>query len=240
MLNDLQAAFAAHNWLLLVMLAAVYCRKLASPSSAFPITIPTNWRPTVTAAFGLVIAVVAALQAGKSGGEAALAGATVAASTGFLDGLLTAIFGKPADAPGWAKAIVFLFDDVAGSGQGQAPPAASAKAKSIPPLPLLFGLVFVLGCGLTTTQVQAIVTAEQDACEVGVLMTSVIPIGSDPQAVAADVKLACGIADSATPYVIQVIQAFIANQPTPPPAGAVYKPSPRVLGKRGAALAPSP
>lgn len=239
MLNDLQAAFAAHNWLLLVMIAAVYCRKLASPSSAFPVTIPVNWRPTVTAAFGLVIAVVAALQAGKPWGEAALAGATVAASTGFLDGLLTAIFGQPANAPSWAKAIVFLFDDVAGS--GQAPPAASSKAKSIPPLPMLcFGLVFVLGCGLTTTQVQAIVTAEQDACEVGVLMTSVIPIGSDPQAVAADVKLACGIADSATPYVIQVIQAFIANQPTPPPAGAVYKPSPRVLGKRGAALAPTP
>ena len=82
-----------------------------------------------------------------------------------------------------------------------------------------------------------ILTAEEDACTLLVLASSVIPIGTNPALVTADVKLACNIAETATSYVEQVIAAYMAGQAdagiAPPAAAGPYKPSPLVLARRG-------
>ena len=104
----------AHNYLALFLIVAVYCRKLTSADSKFPITLPVNWRPSVSAFFGLSYIVVGARAAGQTWLTAALMGVAAGVATGFFDGLLTAIFGDPAKAPSWAKAVVFLIDDLGG------------------------------------------------------------------------------------------------------------------------------
>jgi hypothetical protein len=59
------------------------------------------------------------LQAGRGWGTSLLVGAIGLISGGFLDGLLAALFGGATSAPGWARALVGLVDQVA---QGQAKP----------------------------------------------------------------------------------------------------------------------
>jgi hypothetical protein len=120
-----------------------------------------------------------------------------------------------------------------------APPSSASKSRTPPNLPVLFmGICCAIAIAWTflimacTPAAQAFaLTAEQDACELLVMGSSTIPIGTDPAQVANDVKLACNLADQATPYLISAITAFEANQ-APPPTG-VYRPSPLVLAKRG-------
>lgn len=158
-ITDLVTALQSHNYLALFILLALYARKLSGPDSKCPINIPPTWAPTVTAAFGLVYGVLASRQSGLSWGEAALNGFVTAGSTGFLDGMLTAIFNH-GNAPSWARAIVFIVDDITGKtppapgngsqvqkipeGLPKAPPAAMfvalaclliGCAKPLPPLP---------------------------------------------------------------------------------------------------------
>ena len=82
-----------------------------------------------------------------------------------------------------------------------------------------------------------VLTAEQDACQLLVLGSSVIPIGTDPAVVAADVRLACDIVETATGYVEQVVAAYMGGQAeagtAPPAAAGPYLPSARVLARRG-------
>jgi hypothetical protein len=120
--TDVLNAIAAHQWLALVLLVAVYLRKLLSPGSAFPWTVPVNWRPAIVGAAGLVVAVVSSKQAGSSWESALVIGATGGALTTFLDGLVVALFGSPAAAPSWAKAILAIIEDVA----PPAPPASGS------------------------------------------------------------------------------------------------------------------
>jgi hypothetical protein len=120
--TDVLNAIAAHQWLALVLLVAVYLRKLLSPGSAFPWTVPVNWRPAIVGAAGLVVAVVSSKQAGSSWESALVIGATGGALTTFLDGLVVALFGSPAAAPAWAKFILGIIEQVA----PPAPPASSS------------------------------------------------------------------------------------------------------------------
>jgi hypothetical protein len=182
-LSDLLALASAKNYLAIVLLLALYARKLVGPDSKFPISLSPNWRPTVTAAIGLVYVFVVALQGGKSLPMAGLDAFAVAATTGFADGLLTAIFNHAA-APSWARALVFIFDELgggsapgAGGGAGLAAVAASTYAIGWRLFAIMFGgtglilaLAFVASlAGCTQQQVkqaQSIaIKLTDDACQ---------------------------------------------------------------------------
>ena len=114
--------------------------------------------------------------------------------------------------------------------------SAAVKASSAASTTLLTAFVLV-GCSGSLPPVQNVLTAEQTACQDLVLLSSVIPVGTDPKVVAADIQLACGIAESVTPFLVQVVAAFEAGQAdagsAPPAAAGPYKPSLMVLAKRG-------
>jgi hypothetical protein len=112
-LDDLLTAVKSKSYLPLFGIALLYIRKLLSPDSKFPITIPARWLGVVSAFVGLVYGFVASLQAGSSIATALLACTVLAATSGFFDGLLTAIFNHD-DAPKWAKALVLLVDNIVG------------------------------------------------------------------------------------------------------------------------------
>lgn len=182
-ITDLVSALGSHNYLALFILLALYARKLSGPDSKFPLDIPPAWAPTVTATFGLVYGVLASHQGGQSWGTAALTGFVTAGSTGFLDGLLTAIFNH-GNAPGWARAIVFIVDDITGSGSGSGSSSGSGTAPTLPkplthpsPIPpppaatlrrlALLGFTYVTlsGCGKLPPGTPADVQAEVDCVQ---------------------------------------------------------------------------
>lgn len=139
-LQQILAALGSKHYLGLAIVLTLYLRKLASSDSKFPFTIRTTWLPSVSAFGGLVYGFESSLQGGASAGAAALGALAVAASTGFFDGLVTAIWAN-GNAPRWAQALVFLIDDIdsvsgsasgGGSVQGSgATPAAKAPADAI-------------------------------------------------------------------------------------------------------------
>jgi hypothetical protein len=125
-LSQIVSAISAGHYLALIVIVSLYVRKLASTASAFPfLNIPTTWLPTISAAGGLVYGVASSIQGGEAVGASFLDCAAAAASSGFLDGLLTAIFAAHA-APAWARAIVGAFDNIAGGGGSTAAKGASA------------------------------------------------------------------------------------------------------------------
>jgi hypothetical protein len=120
----------------------------------------------------------------------------------------------------------------------------TSKLSNLVPAAILSAFIATAGVAVVTQQPActpiasaAVLTAEEDACQLLVLGSSVIPIGTNPAQVTADIKLACGIAETATSYVEQVVEAYIASQTDagllPPAAAGPYKPSPLVLAKRG-------
>ena len=117
-INQIVAAFAQHNWLLLVMIGAVYARTVFSAQSKFPITFKPNWLPVFSAIAGAVIVTDTGLMAGKSVGAAVLLGVVGFVSGGAADGMVVAIFGDTSKAPTWAKALVGFVDDVFGGQAG--------------------------------------------------------------------------------------------------------------------------
>jgi hypothetical protein len=131
-LNSIIAAIAAHNWLALVLIVAVYLRTLFSSKSAFPLTLPPNWQPVFVAFAGGVISTVGTIEAGKPVASALLAGVVGLITSGFLDGLVAAIFGSPANAPAWAKAIVMILDDVVEGGGGSGSGSSASSSGSSP------------------------------------------------------------------------------------------------------------
>jgi hypothetical protein len=162
MINDIIALAQGQHWLALIALATLILRKWTSSASSFPITIPQRWQGTVTAAGGLVYGLVSALQAGTPWQPALIGMAVAAGASGFLDGLLVAVFNHDA-APGWARAIVFVFDDLTKPTNGTkagpmgppgpqgppgppaSPPADFRKAGAIV---LAMLVAFASGCGL--------------------------------------------------------------------------------------------
>lgn len=134
-LTDLLALLQGQHWLAAIALLTLVLRKWTSAASSFPVTIPQRWRGTVTAVGGLVYGLVAARQAGASWAAATLSMAIAAGAGGFLDGLLVAIFDHDA-APSWARAIVFIFDDLTTSSSPPVTPTAPVTpTPEIPPPP---------------------------------------------------------------------------------------------------------
>ena len=140
------------NYLAIFLLITFYVRKLTSPESKFPITLPPRWAPAVSALAGLAYGVLASVNVGATWQEAALAGAGSAVASGLLDGLLVAIFGSSAGAPGWARGLVLAVDDAARS--SAAPPTPRSPMDTHPDAPasirgggLMMGLLIVaLSC----------------------------------------------------------------------------------------------
>jgi hypothetical protein len=85
---------------------------------------------------------------------------------------------------------------------------------------------------LTPAEQAEVLTAEQDGCKDAVLASSIIPIGTNPTIVTADIQAACELLETTTSYVTAVVVAFEADMVdggTAPPAGAVYVPSPMAM-----------
>lgn len=225
--TDILAAVQSHNWLVLVMLVALWARKLTSADSLFPVNIPPNWRPVILGVLAMVIAGDGALEAHR-GVQAALLSALAAGGAGYVfDGLLTAIFGKASNAPTWAKALVFVVDDVA----GKAAPATVAVPKDKGPqagsvhvpalfmvavvsLTLLLTGTFLTGC---TPGAQAVV---QDAgkltlCVDGAVFASVEAGATTFEDIAAAIAQAgCG------PIAMNEIEAIVALLQSKQPTGS--------------------
>ena len=127
--TDILAAIAAHNWQALVLLVAIYLRVVLSPTSAYLVNLPPNWRPLPVALAGAVVTFVTAEQAHQSAMVAATATFAGLVAAGFFDGVLAAAFGDPAHAPTWAKFVVGILDD-AGKASGG---GGSATAPVTPP-----------------------------------------------------------------------------------------------------------
>ncbi|MGO9832608.1 MAG: hypothetical protein ACLP1X_00155 [Polyangiaceae bacterium] len=181
-LAQMIAALKDGHYLALIILITLYLRKLASPTSKFPLNIPTTWLSTVTATGGLVYGFEMSLQDGASFGTATLSALAVAASSGFFDGLVTAIFAH-GQAPSWAKALVFLVDDVAGSsgsnstGTGSFAPPAGPKPADPPKPPaaarhglvlartgLIATLVMLMSCATLQALIPELTTIENKIC----------------------------------------------------------------------------
>jgi hypothetical protein len=113
----------AGQWLALAVLIAAYLRRLTSPDSKFPVTLPPAWQPVATATVGAGYAGIVSYQAGMPAQNAILCTVLSAGAAGVADMVIVAVFGDPAKAPGWARAIVFLFDDLTGGGTKVLPPA---------------------------------------------------------------------------------------------------------------------
>jgi hypothetical protein len=138
-ISQLLGALGAHRYLFAFVLLAAYTRRLTASDSQFPLSVPSAWRPVVTSFVGLGYGVLASVQAGASWRTASLGGLISAATGGFADMLLVAIFANPAKAPAWARALAFVFDDfkgdAAGGASGSAPPSASSNGVPPPQAP---------------------------------------------------------------------------------------------------------
>jgi hypothetical protein len=119
LLEQLLALATSHGGLGIVAIVVVYARKVLSPASGFPVTVSPRWLPIVSALGGLALGAVDGLQTGQRWPSVLLGAAIGAGSTGFADSLLTAIFDHD-NAPKWARALVFVFDDITGHGAPKA------------------------------------------------------------------------------------------------------------------------
>ena len=159
-LNAIIAAFGSHNWLVLVMIGALYARTLFSNKSRFPWSWAPNWLPLFSGLAGAVITVDASMMKGSTLAASLPLGFLGLVAGGFFDGLLAAIFGAPANAPTWAKFLVGIIDDIEGGGGGGAAkknsvdPVTAEAAKLSPPaskrlgrgLALASSLLLLAGC----------------------------------------------------------------------------------------------
>ncbi|HSY21509.1 MAG TPA: hypothetical protein VK841_05315 [Polyangiaceae bacterium] len=112
--DALLQAFEAHNWMPGLVMLSLLVRTWLSDKSAFPVTLPVDWQPVVVAAATAFVNAVASVQAGLPAGTVIMSTLVWAASTGFLDGVLVAMWGSPSKAPWWGKFIVMAFDEIEG------------------------------------------------------------------------------------------------------------------------------
>jgi hypothetical protein len=113
-INALIAAFGAHNWLALVLAAAVYLRFLFSDESKFPATWNPELRPLFSGIAGAIVVSVTARDNGAAWGVAVMAGVGGLVAGGFVDGMACAIWGTTAKAPAWARWLVMAIDGIFG------------------------------------------------------------------------------------------------------------------------------
>jgi len=125
-MNDIITLLTSHNYLALALFLIVYARKLTSSDSKFPITVPAQWLPVVTGALAMAYGEVTDLVAHQTLLSATLDALAIGGSVGVADALLTAIFSS-GNAPKWAKALVFIFDDLTGQTPPAPPPTPAGK-----------------------------------------------------------------------------------------------------------------
>ena len=121
--SALLAAFRAHNWMPALVMMSLLVRTWLTDKSKFPMSLPPNWQPVVVAGAAGFVNAVATAQAGAP--PMIVLSTTMAwmASTGFLDGVLAAMWGDTQKAPWWGRAVVMSFDTTRGPPSGPALPA---------------------------------------------------------------------------------------------------------------------
>lgn len=125
-----------HAWIALILILAAYVRKLVSTESQFPVNLTPSARTLIAGAAGAVIACATAREAGQAWLASGLIGFAALVASSFFDGLLTAIFGSVANAPSWAKALVFIVDDIGGGGgTSQTPYRTNQNVQATPSKP---------------------------------------------------------------------------------------------------------
>ena len=149
-----------HDWMPAVLMLSVLVRTWLTDKSKFPVSLPVNWQPVVVAVATGFVNAVAGVQAGQSASVVVMTTLAWMGATGFLDGVLVAIFGDPKKAPVWARWIVMAFDDYeapkGGGGNGtpyrtpapapvpapaDSTPTLVTKVPSMPPKPILTRIV---------------------------------------------------------------------------------------------------
>jgi hypothetical protein len=131
-INELMTDIGQHNWLAVLLLAAVYVRFLFSAESKFPATWHPNLRPIF---FGLASGVVVAMTAhdnGQAWGNAIGTGLLGLLGGGFLDSMVVALFGNTAAAPSWAKWLVGFIGQAASTSSGGSSGGGTATAPVTP------------------------------------------------------------------------------------------------------------
>lgn len=139
-MNDILTLLTSHNYLALALFALLYVRKLLSTDSKFPLSVPAQWLPAVTGLLGVGYEVVSDVQSHVALQRVVVDALAFGAATGVGDALLTAIFSS-GNAPKWAKAIVFIFDDLSG--------ASAAKKGAVSAL-IPFALAASIGLSQTS------------------------------------------------------------------------------------------
>jgi hypothetical protein len=173
-LTDIVKDLARRQYLALFVLLAAYCRKLTSSDSKFPVSLSAAWQPVASGFAGSLFGGLVAYQGGMSAGAAILTTAVAAGGMGLGDMILVAACGDPAKAPGWARVMVFLYDDLTGGPGGGgsvtqtstvavvktettaiAPPASKRTRRFVSPLRIASYACFALllaACGASLVQ----------------------------------------------------------------------------------------
>lgn len=226
-LNDIIAAIAAHNWLAVLLFLAVCLRTIVSDKSKIPMNISANWRPVIIGVAGGIVTDVTAMQSGMKWAPALLSGLAGLVVSGTVDAFFAACFGKPENAPYFAKLLLGIIDEF----EGKTPPGGSgtkaAKPVSVPPLnstpptslrfrALLLAACLILcialgGCAWWKANSQTVTT---DAGQIAACVISDIVKGnSDPGAIIKDCN-GTVFAD-----IVAIIDSLLSDpQVTPPKA----------------------
>jgi hypothetical protein len=211
-ITQLVSALCAHRYLFAFVLLAAYARRLTAPDSRFPVTVPDAWRPAVTTLLGVAYGVLATLQAGGSWKSAILGGIVSAAAAGFADMLLVAIFVDPARAPGWARALAFLFDDLKGSSPGGGRgPAAPPDAKPGSNGPALRRTTLAAGVMVAATMATACTSAPPPKVPTDLANDYVCVEGDPPRGISslAQIEADCSPGQIAT--VVDIVEWILAE-----------------------------
>lgn len=103
------------------------------------------------------------------------------------------------------------------------------SATIIIPFILAVGATAAIDEGCTPAQQAQALTDIDEGCVASELAGSVIPAGTPEATVAADVEVACGLADTALPDLVKIIDSFEST--AAPAVGATYKPAPWAVPK---------
>jgi hypothetical protein len=227
-INALFTALLAHSWLLAIALVFAALASLARQRIAW---IDSKVPPSVVPAVAIVLTFVTTASADIIAGQGwtlALADAAKAAFAGLFLALQPNL-GIRKKSPGSRDPLGRL-------------PSAPTMCMAIALTCVGYSTVMTLG-GCTPAEQAAVLSAEQDACQAAVLGESFIPStvsAATVAQVASDIQLVCGIAQTATQYITQVVNAYVAQHSPDGGSlpGSTYIPSPRALARRGLVVAP--
>ena len=98
----------AHRWLGLAIVIIGWLTRIVSSDSAFPVTIPTRWKPVLVIILGQAYGALTLILGGASWQSAVIDGLMVAFCTmGLFDLVIKAIFNG--NEPRWIKILALVF-----------------------------------------------------------------------------------------------------------------------------------